>query len=132
MKFSDNGFATYKEEAKKKWGNTDSFRQYEEKTEKFSKDKWHSLADEMDGIMAEFAGCLKRGDAPSSETAQGLVKKLQGHITGSYYNCTDEILSGLGKMYVGDDRFKTNIDRHGKGTAEFISKAVGFYCDGMI
>ena len=60
--------------------------------------------------------------------AQALVAKLQAHITENYYTCTDEILAGLGKMYVADERFKKNIDKYGDGTAEFASEAIAVYC----
>ena len=67
--------------------------------------------------------------SPGSEEAQSLVKNLQDFITNHYYTCTDEILSGLGKMYVGDERFKKNIDKAGgAGTAEFAAKAIEIYC----
>ncbi len=122
--FSDKEFVKYNKEAKEKWGNTESFSQYEEKTEDYSNDKWNILAKETDGIMAEFSACIKSGAAPSSDTAQSLVKKLQKHITERYYNCTDEILLNLGQMYVADERFRSNIDRHFEGTAEFICKAI--------
>ena len=56
--------------------------------------------------------------------AQNLVKKLQNHITENYYNCTNEILVGLGQMYVADERFKKNIDKHADGTAEFVRDSV--------
>ena len=42
--------------------------------------------------------------------------------------CEDEILVCLGQMYVADERFKSNIDKHGKGIAEFINKAIEVYC----
>ena len=77
MIFSDNVFEKYKEEAREKWGNTEAWAQYEKKAVKHSKDKHNALADATDAIMAEFAECLKSGEAPSSETAQSLVKKLQ-------------------------------------------------------
>ena len=82
----------------------------------------------MDTIMAAFASCLKRGETPDSAEAQDLVKTLQDHITENYYHCTNEILAGLGQMYVADERFKNNIDRHGSGTAAFIREAIGIYC----
>ena len=44
-----------------------------------------------------------------------------------YYTCTKEILAGLGQLYVADERFKTNIDKNGNGTAEFVSKAIEIY-----
>ena len=37
-------------------------------------------------------------------------------------------LGGLGKMYVCDERFKKNIDKHSDGTASFVSEAIAEYC----
>ena len=67
---------------------------------------------------------MKSGTEPSSTEAQALVKKLQDYITENYYTCTDEILKGLGQMYVADERFKNNIDKYAAGTAEFVSEAI--------
>ena len=82
----------------------------------------------MDNIMADFAVCMKNGENPESKIVQELVKKLQNYITENYYNCSNDILSGLGQMYVADDRFKNNIDKHASGTAGYISKAIEIYC----
>ena len=66
---------------------------------------------------------------PASEQAQAMVAKLQNFITANFYNCTKQILMGLGQMYVADERFKENIDRAGgAGTAEFVAKAIEIYC----
>ena len=78
--------------------------------------------------MAEFGECLKKGFMPESEAAQALCKKLQQFITDNFYTCTKEILAGLGEMYVLDERFKSNIDKNGEGTAEFIRDALRIYC----
>ena len=69
-----------------------------------------------------------RMELPESDIAQNLVEKWQKYITENYFKCTDEILSGLGLMYVGDERFTKNIDQYGEGTAEFMSKAINTYC----
>ena len=79
-------------------------------------------------IFAEFAACKRNGAKTGSNEAQALVAKLQAHITANYYTCTDEILAGLGKMYVADERFKKNIDKYGEGTAEFAADAIEVYC----
>ena len=50
---------------------------------------------------------------------------LQNYITENYYTCTNEILAGLGQMYIADARFQTNIDKHAAGTAAFISEEKG-------
>ena len=118
----------YQAEAKEKWGKTDAYKEFEAKTKGNSKQKWDALSKEMDSIMAEFALCMKQGESPVSSKAQSLVKKLQSHISEHYYICTDEILMGLGQMYVADERFQNNIDKHGDGTAAFICEAIGIYC----
>ncbi len=51
------------------------------------------------------------------------------HITQNFYTCTNEILSGLGKMYAGGGDFTKNIDSYGgEGTAEFAHQAIEIYC----
>ncbi|MBP3633906.1 MAG: MerR family transcriptional regulator [Oscillospiraceae bacterium] len=130
MKAFDNSeFESYKAEAQERWGNTDAYKEHAEKTKNYGTDKWSSLASDMDIIFREFSICMINGFVPASEEAQNLVKKLQSHITENYYKCTKEILFGLGQMYVADERFKNNIDKHADGTAAFVSEAIACYCE---
>ena len=126
--FDNSEFEKYKSEAKEKWGQTPAYKEHEEKTKQYSKEKWNTLAGEMNDIFAEFAACMKGGEKPDSAKAQNLVKMLQDHITQNYYLCTDEILAGLGQMYTQDERFKNNIDKNADGTAVFVCGAIEFYC----
>ena len=126
--FDNSEFEKYKAEARETWGKTDAYKEHAEKTKNYSKQKWKDLSAGMDDIIAEFALCMKNGEDPGSAEAQALVEKLQSHITQNYYNCTKPILAGLGQMYVVDDRFRQNMDRHGDGTAAFISEAIAVYC----
>ena len=129
MKAFDNSeFEKHKTEARERWGKTDAYKEHAERTKNYSEKKWNDLSQGMEHIMAEFASCMKRGETPNSAEAQGLVKRLQSHITENYYNCTNEILAGLGQMYVADERFKSNIDKHADGTAAFICEAIKIYC----
>ncbi len=118
----------YAKEAKEKWGSTKAYKESAEKTKDYSKEKWSNVSEGMNALMAEFAECKARGNAPESNEAQALVKKWQNYITENFYTCTKEILAGLGQMYIADERFKENIDKHGKGTAEFMCQAIGAYC----
>lgn len=118
----------YKTEARERWGNTEAYREYEQKTKNYTKEKWAEANDGLMAIFAEFSVCKQSGASADSNEAQALVAKLQAHITENYYICTDEILAGLGKMYVADERFKKNIDKYGEGTAEFAATAIEVYC----
>ena len=114
-------------EAKEKWGDTDAYKEHAERTKNYSKQKWADLADGMDHIMAEFALCMKNGNEADSGEAQSLVYVLNSYITANFYTCTNEILLGLSQMYVCDERFRSNIDKHADGTAQFVSEAIAFF-----
>ena len=115
-------------ETRERWGDTSAYREHEEKTKHYTKEKWAEANDGLMAIFAEFAACKQNGAEADSNEAQTLVAKLQAHITVNYYTCTDKILAGLGKMYVADGRFKKNIDKYGDGTVEFVSEAIALFC----
>ena len=118
----------YFNETRERWGDTSAYREHTVKTKNYTKEKWAEANDGLMAIFAEFAACKANGVSADSNEAQALVAKLQAHITANYYTCTDEILAGLGKMYIADERFKKNIDKYGEGTAEFASAAIELYC----
>ena len=117
----------YEVEAKQRWGETEAYKEYNQKTAIYTKEKMQGINDGLMDIFAKFSLCLKNGNTADSNEAHTLVKELQDYITENYYTCTKEILAGLGQIYVADERFKTNIDKNGDGTAEFVSKAIEYY-----
>ena len=117
----------YFNETRERWGDTSAYREHTVKTKNYTKEKWAEANDGLMAIFAEFAAYKESGASADSDEAQALVAKLQTHITANYYTCTDEILAGLGKMYVADERFKKNIDKYGEGTAEFAADAIAAY-----
>lgn len=125
--FDKTEIEQYKAEVKERWGKTDAYKEYEQKTAGQSEKVQTEAVEKLMQVFAEF-GKIKHL-APESDAAQALVKKLRQCITENYYDCTKPILESLGQMYVGDERFKANIDaRGGVGTAEFASKAIEIYC----
>ncbi|GAA0743576.1 MerR family transcriptional regulator [Clostridium oceanicum] len=122
----ENAKKKYAKEVKERFGNSDAYKESEKKCNGYSKNQWKEIDKECKDIFKAFASNMdKRVD---SEEVQDLVKRWQKLITLRFYNCTNEILKGLGVMYVKDERFKENIDKNGEGTAEFISKAIEVYC----
>ena len=119
----------YKTEALERWGKTSAYREHEQKTKNYTKEKWAEANEGLMAIFAGFAACKQSGADANSNEAQALVAKLQTHITENYYTCTDEILAGLGKMYIADERFKKNIDKYGEGTAEFAAERIRIYVE---
>ncbi len=116
----------YADEVFQKWGNTDEYKQSEEKYSKMSDSELEGLAKSQDEIFSAFANCV--GKPAESNEVQNIVKLWQNHITKNYYKCSNEILAGLGEMYVADERFTKNLDKYGDGTAKLMSDAIKIYC----
>ena len=119
----------YETEVYSRWGNTGAYREHEQKTKNYTKEKQNAVNNGLMLIFSEFAACKDNGNTADSADAQALAKKLQEYITENYYPCTDEIFDGLGKMYVSDERFKKNIDKYGEGTAEFAAEGIRIYVE---
>ena len=117
----------YAERAKDQWGKTEAYQEYEQKAKNRSDDDQQTIIHNFMQIFTEFGQLMSL--EPADEKVQLQVKKLQEYITEHFYNCTKQILSGLGKMYAGGGEFTSNIDKAGgEGTAEFSAKAIEIYC----
>ena len=117
----------YAQEAKKKWGNTEAYKEYEVKTDGKTAGDMQATGDRLMDIFREFGEI--RHLSPASEDAQALVAKLQNFISDNYYTCTKQILFGLGQMYAAGDEMNENIDRAGgEGTGAFARDAITIFC----
>ena len=115
----------YAQEAKKRWGHTDAWRESQAR----GKNADQELRD-ADGLMDIFRrlGQFRQGD-PAAPEAQELIAQLQQYICDHYYNCTNQILYGLGQMYAAGNEMNENIDRAGgAGTGDFARRAIEIYC----
>lgn len=116
----------YAAEVRERWGNTKAYKQWDERAKKKTPEELRETNAQLMMFFTEFGAWRKL--SPDEEKVQKKIGELQKFITDNYYTCTDEILSGLGQMYVGDERMKCNIDKAGgEGTAEFVSKAISIY-----
>ena len=114
----------YAREAKEKWGKTEAYQEFEVKTA--GKDM-AATSDKLMDIFRQFGEI--RHLSPADAQAQELVKKLQAFITENYYNCTNQILFGLGQMYAAPGEMNENIDKAGgQGTGAFTRDAITIYC----
>lgn len=124
--FDTSKLEEYAKRAKEQWGDSKEYAEYEAKSSSRTKDDEKKLWREFMNLF-EKCGAIKDSD-PKSAEAQAMVKDIQNYITKNFYECTNEILAGLGKMYVAGGEFTTNIDNAGgTGTAEFVNSAIEEY-----
>ena len=125
--FNPDKMDDYNAQAKTLYGKTDAYKEYEQKSKNRTKEQEQGLGGQVMNFFARLG--KMRPCAPDCEAAQNWAKELQAFLTANYYTCTDEILAGLGKMYIADERFKKNIDKQGEGTAEFASEGIRIYVE---
>lgn len=119
----------YARQAKEQWGKTDAYKEFEQKSQNRSKEEDKAVVEGLAQFFVEF-GKMKAAKAkPESADVQNHVKKLQEYFTEYFYQCPDDMLFGLGKMYAGGGEFTANIDGNcGEGTAEYAAEAIRIYC----
>lgn len=116
----------YSEEARKKYGKTKAYKESVIKTSNYDKGDWNKINEEGNEIYIAIFKNMDKGI--ESKEIQKYVENWRNHITKNFYNCTLEIFEGLADLYIEDERFTKNIDKFGKGLAEFLSKAMKYYC----
>ena len=117
----------YAKQAKKSYGTTPAYKEFEEKSKHRSKEQEQQLGIAMMNIFADFGKLLPL--SPADAQVQAKVAELRAYITEHFYNCTPEILAGLGEMYAGGGSMTENINNYaGAGTAEFTAAAIRIYC----
>ncbi len=116
----------YGKEAEERWGSTEAYKESARRTKEYSKEDWARISAESERIHRELAANMKKG--PAAPEVQQLIADWQAHISNHFYECSKEILAGLGKMYVADERFTKNIDQYAPGLAQFMSDAIEVYC----
>ena len=125
--FDNSKLETYAAQAKEKWGNTDAYREFENKTQGQSAQQ---MRDKGQELMEYFVRIGAMRDLPADhDETQAWAAQLQSFITENYYTCTKEILRSLGMMYAGGGEMTENIDAAGgAGTGAFAQQVIEHYC----
>ena len=122
--------AKYAEETKRKYGNTEAYKESQQKTSEYTAKDWAAIQAKREKIYKKMMDAMDRG--PADAVVQEAVEAWRQHITEYFYECTPETLRGLGDLYVSDERFTANIDKYKPGLAKFLRDAIHIYCDKLV
>lgn len=125
--FDTTKIEEYEQQAKAVWGKTEAYQEFEKRNGHKTSEDMQGMFEGLMGIFAEFGEML--GHKPEEKMVQEQVERLQRYITGHFYNCTKDILKGLGEMYSAGGSMTENIDHAGgEGTAVFVTEAIRIFC----
>ncbi|GAA2881682.1 MerR family transcriptional regulator [Streptosporangium fragile] len=112
------------EEARRRWGDTDAWRQSRRRMAAMSKADWAVFGAEAARTAEDFARAFTEGAPADGERAMELAERHRAHITRWCYDCSYEIHRGLGDLYVDDPRFAANYEPLAAGLTRYIRDAI--------
>lgn len=124
--FSKEEAEAYAKEAKERWGNTEAYKQSQERTKKLTKDDWTRMSIETDSMLKEIVRNMDKG--PASPEVQAQIAKHYASLR-AFYEPNLEMYRGLANMYVDDKRFAAFYEKYHKDLPVFMRNAMLAYCD---
>jgi DNA-binding transcriptional MerR regulator len=115
--------AEYAAEAEERWGETDAWKQSQQRVSKFTKQDWLDVKAGGDALLAALAAAKRDGVTPGSAEANELAARHRALIE-QFYECADEMHRNLVEMYLADERFTRYYDDVESGLTQFLHDVV--------
>lgn len=122
--FGEHDPQRYAEEADRKWGDTEAYRESQRRTAGYREEDWQRIQAEGAEIEGRFAAALRAGQAPDSTEAMTAAEAHRQHINRYFYDCGYPIHRGLAGMYLADHRFTEHYEQIAPGLARYVHDAV--------
>ncbi|MFJ8636097.1 MerR family transcriptional regulator [Streptomyces sp. NPDC093568] len=122
--FGDHDPDQYADEVRERWGDTDAYRQSQQRTAAYTKEDWKRVTEEMEAIHQRMADLMTGGTPAASEAAMDTAEDHRRFINGTYYDCSHDMHTRLGEMYVADPRFTAMYDGIRPGLAVYLRDAI--------
>ncbi len=114
----------YAQEAERRWGDTDAYRESSERARRYTKQDWLQVKAEGEDLEARLAAAFTSGAAADSDDAAALAEEHRRAIDRRFWTCSHAMHRALGQMYVDDERFTAHYDRRAPGLAAWLCHAI--------
>lgn len=116
----------YDHEAKFIYGETEAYKEFEEKMEKLAPNEkaglYSGFEQNMERVFRKIASCIHQ--SPSSNEVQQLITEWKSYLEQSMA-CDSEMLTCIANTYKIDSRFNNYINQYSDGDlAEFLYHAI--------
>ena len=121
--FGPNYSEDYETEAHQRWGDTDAWKQSQQRTSTFTKQQWIEIKAAGDELNRRLAEAMTSGAAPDSPAAMELAEEHRRSIE-TFYDCGYQMHRGIGDMYAADERFTRTYEDVAPGLAQWLRDAI--------
>lgn len=120
--------AKHQDEVQERWGDSSAYKTAQGRASARSKEDWERINQMQLDLIAPLVDLYREHVAIEDERVQSIVKDNHRFIDTYFYDCSLDMFSGLGQMYVADERFTAFYDRFEPGLAVYYNEAIQFYC----
>lgn len=124
--FDSEQMKKYALEAKERWGNTEAYKQSQERTKQWTKEDYKRVKEDGEQFMQHLV--TKMSEGPTSPVVQELIDQHYNSLR-TFYEPNLEMYRGLANMYIDDPRFAAYFQKFHPELPEFMKQAMLAYCD---
>lgn len=122
--FGDGFSDEYAAEAQDRWGDTEAWRESQQRTSRYTKADWEEIKAESEEVNAAFVAALEAGEPATSEAAMDAAERARLHIHERFYSLSADFHRNLGDLYVSDPRFTKTYEDIRPGLAQYVRDAI--------
>ncbi|KAB1155112.1 MerR family transcriptional regulator [Micromonospora sp. DT46] len=122
--FGDFDPDAHTEEVEQRWGDTDAYRQSNERVARYTKDDWLRNKAENEDWARRFVEVMASGAPANGPAAMDLAEEHRQLISRWFYDCPLELHTCLADMYVSDERFTAYFETIRPGMAAYLGEAI--------
>lgn len=121
--FGDGYNEEYQAEAEQRWGDTDKWRQSQERQATMTKEDWARIKADTEAFEADLGVAVREGVATDGDRAADLAERHRESIN-QHFDCDHEFQVCLAQMYLSDPRFTQHYEDLAPGTAQWLHDAI--------
>jgi MerR family transcriptional regulator, thiopeptide resistance regulator len=122
--FGTDRIDEHAEEAERRWGASEAFRQSRRRVAGYGKDDWVAIKREADANLRALADALGGGEPATGAVAMDLAEDHRRHIARWFYDCGHDQHRGLAQLYLADPRFTATFEDVAPGLARYVHDAI--------
>ena len=116
--------AQYEDEVRRRWGDTDAYKESMRRTRRYGKNDWARIKKEGEAVVARLVDLLAEGAYAAGRAAMDLAEEHRCHIDRWFYPCSHGMHRALAEMYTADPRFEEYFEKRAKGLAVFVQDSI--------
>lgn len=121
--YADHFPDEYANEAQQRWGDTEAWKQSQERTREYTQQDWLQVKAESDAVDAAFVTAFDTGE-PATSLAAMDAAELHRTSVERFYDCPHEFQRHLGDLYLTDPRFTAFYEDRRTGLTRYVRDAI--------